>query len=303
MITVSATPPLTVELSVTRVEVTAGQTVQLWLRLTAERPLTVRGATVELSTRLTYLHKEGGLYAGRSIARARRTEVRATQEVPGPWPIQPGELITLPVAVQVPPDAPGTTHVPVVEITWWVTARVRVADFAPAEVSRSFVVLSRAADLLGVAFEPVTGNDRRCARVSIEDLPSRFLAPGCALSGTVAIRPLRRCAIRGVRLELAVRQKVHHGEWTGDDPTRNPAYQELEQDLVVAGSRLSGPTVLEPADPVRTPFRLILPEDLPAASLVTPNFTLSWLLRAVVDRRLRPDPYVEVPLHARTTRD
>ena len=26
-----------------------------------------------------------------------------------------------------------------------------------------------------------------------------------------------------------------------------------EQDLVVAGSRLSGPTVLEPADPVRTP--------------------------------------------------
>ena len=303
MISATATPPLTVELTVAKAEVVAGEPLSVWLRLSAQRPITVRGATVELSTKLTYFHKEGGLYGGRSLGRAKRTEVRAAQEVPGPWPIQPGEVVPLPVAVHVPADAPGTTHVSLVDLTWWVTARVHVADYAEATVSRSFVVTSRASDQLDVAQWAPVGDDRQRVRVQIEDLPSRSLAPGRPVSGTVLITPLRRCAIQGTRVELVVRQEVHHGEWIGEDPTRNPAYQEMERDGVVAGQRVGGPATLDPSEPVGLPFALVLPEDLPAASLHTANFTLTWLLRAVVDRRLRPNPYVEVPLHARTTRD
>jgi hypothetical protein len=300
---ISAIAPVDLGLTVEHAEVVAGWPLTLCVRLSAQRPLLVRGMTVELATRLTYYHKEGGLYAGRSLGRARRTEVRASQDVPGPWPIEPGEVVQLPVTIPIPADGPGTTHVPLVDLTWWATARARVANFAETKVSRSFVVLSSARDLAHVAAAAPAGSDRGCARVGMAGLSSRSLAPGCPLSGTIGITPLRRCPIRGTRLELVVRQQVHHGEWIGEDPSRNPADQQMDRDTVVMTRSIGGPVVLDPSVPIRMPFTLLLPDELPAASLDTPNFTLTWLLRAVVDRRLRPDPYVEVPLHVRTTRD
>ena len=303
MISVVATPPMSVTLSVAHVEVVAGQSLEVWVQLAAQQPLTVRGLVVELATRLTYQHKEVGFYGGRSVAHARRTEVQATQEVPGPWPVEASEVVRLPVTVPVPARAPGTTHVPLVELTWWVTVRVNVADFAETRVSRSFVVLSRAPELLDRASAPPVLDDRGCARVAIEELSSRSAAPGRPLSGTVAISPIRRCAIQATRVQLLVRQQIHHGEWVGQDPTRNPGYQEMERDLVVAQRQIGGSVQLEPGVPVRAPFTLLLPDDLPTASVQNSNFTLEWLLRAMLDRRLRSDPYVEVPLHGRTTRD
>jgi hypothetical protein len=97
-----------------------------------------------------------------------------------------------------------------------------------------------------------------------------------------------------------LRQQVHHGEWVGDDPSRNPAYQEHDKDTDVAVVRLADSLDLSSGVPIRLPFTLLVPPDLPAPSLDTPHFTLSWLLRATLDRPLRPNPFVEVELHGRT---
>jgi hypothetical protein len=40
---------------------------------------------------------------------------------------------------------------------------------------------------------------------------------------------------------------------------------------------------------------------LPAPTIRMPNFTLSWMLRGVVDRQLHRDPSVAVELQAVTT--
>jgi hypothetical protein len=47
---------------------------------------------------------------------------------------------------------------------------------------------------------------------------------------------------------------------------------------------------------LRLPFTLRVPLPLPAPSIDTPEFTLRWLLRAVLDRPLRRDPVATVEL-------
>lgn len=302
MITATSTPPVDVLVTVDRDELVEGEPLGVHVRLASQRPVVVRGGLVELSTRLTYYHKEGGLYAG-SMSRARRRQVHASRRIPGPWPLEPDEEVVVPVSVPVPQDGPGTTRASLVDISWWVTARMHVQEYAPMDVSRPIVVLSRARPLRAVATGPEAADDRRCVRLAFTDVSSRELRPGRPLTGTLLVTPLRPTPVRGVRVDLVLRQQVHHGEWIGDDPTRNPAYQGMERDTVIASGQLFGRTVLAPDAPLRLPFALSPPGTLPAASLDTPNFTLTWMLRAVADRPLRQDPHCELPLHGRTARD
>ena len=51
---------------------------------------------------------------------------------------------------------------------------------------------------------------------------------------------------------------------------------------------------------LRLPFTIRAPLTLPAPSLSAPEFTLRWLLRAVLDRPRRPDPTTTLELWAAT---
>jgi sporulation-control protein spo0M len=294
-----------VELSVAtdRVEVLAGAQIPVVVRCLAHRDVSVQSVEVALATKVTYLHKEAGLLGSRFTGTAKRTEVHAVHEVPGPWPLAAGESVALPVTLVVPADAPGTARSPLVGISWVVRVRLHAVGHAYAEVLRSFVVLSRAADRTVVADRPPVIADRRFAALAVEGLSSRYLLPGRPLSGSVAVTPKRPGSARSVQVALVLRQEVHHGEWVGDDPSRNPAFQENDKDTDVAVARLAEALELDPGTTMRLPFTLLVPDDLPAPSLDTPHFTLSWLLRATLDRPLRPNPFVEVELHGRTARD
>jgi len=57
---------------------------------------------------------------------------------------------------------------------------------------------------------------------------------------------------------------------------------------------------LEPGTVLRRPFTLGVPWPLQAPSISTPEFTVQWLLRAVLDRPLRPDPVTTLELFALT---
>ncbi|HET9646759.1 MAG TPA: hypothetical protein VFP34_00820 [Microlunatus sp.] len=55
-----------------------------------------------------------------------------------------------------------------------------------------------------------------------------------------------------------------------------------------------------PARLHRFPFSITVPRNcLPL--MQTPEFTLTWILRGVLDRTWRPDPTVEIDLEAVTT--
>lgn len=297
--------PVAIEVSADSVEMVEGAQVTLQVRCLAERDLIVRGGEVAVVARISYRHKEVGLLGGRFTAPVRRTEVHAEHVLPGPWPLAAHESVVIPVTMPLPRSGLGTARTPLVEITWAFRVRLHVEGYLAAEARRTFVLLTPAATQAEAVTQPAVAESRGCADLRIDALSTRWLAPGGALAGTLAITPTQSCPVRGVRLALVLRQQVHRGEWLAADPARNPAYQEDERDTEVVGVPLAGPLDLDPtapALPLRLPFRLVAPPDLPAPSLSTPNFTLTWLLRAALDRPLRPDPFVEVPLHGRTTR-
>lgn len=303
MILAAGAAPVEVGITVGAVEVAAGSGVAANVHIRATREVKVRAAEVALAARVTYRYRDGGLLGSSVLTPARRTDVHATHIVPGPWPIAAGESVVVPVTLTVPAHAPGTSHTPVVDITWVVRVRIQAEGYLDAEEARSFVVRSPAADRAHVATGDPVVEDRRRARVRIEELASRSVRPGRPVVGTLVVEPLRPVSARAVRAAVVLRQDVHHGEWVGDDPSRNPANQELSRDTVVSALTLAEGLVLVPGEPRRLPFTLLMPEDLPAPSLSTPNFTLSWLLRGWVDLPLRPDPFVELELHASTMRD
>ena len=82
---------------------------------------------------------------------------------------------------------------------------------------------------------------------------------------------------------------------------RDPSDQGTEAEMVVATAQLAGCLLLDPTQPLWLPFTVPVPPRLPAPSLQTPEFTLSWVVRGVLDRALRQDPYVDVELRGVTT--
>ena len=166
MILAETVAPVELAVATDRVEVVTGAQVPVVVRCLAQRDVSVRSVEVALATKVTFVHKEGGL-GSRYTGTAKRTEVHAVHEVPGPWPLAAGESVALPVTLVVPADGPGTARSPLVEISWVVRVRLHAVGHAYAEVVRSFVVLSRAADRVGVATSPPVAEDKRFARIKV----------------------------------------------------------------------------------------------------------------------------------------
>ncbi|MGB8020300.1 MAG: hypothetical protein WCF04_03650 [Candidatus Nanopelagicales bacterium] len=304
MVLLAATAaPVDIGIAVEPVDVVEGSVLGLEVRIESQRDLVVRGGEVALVTRVAYKHREGNVLGGSSTKVVRRTDVHAVHPVPGPWPLPTSDPVVLPVRIAVPATGPGTAHSELVDIAWAARVRLQVQGHLVAEASRTFVVRSRAASEAGRRHSEPVLSKRSPADLRIVDLSTRSLGPGSPVTGTLVIGALRPFPVRGVRLALVLRQQVHHGQWHVDDPTRNPANEDKDQDTELVVANLAGPLDLDPGTPMRIPFRLVAPLELPAPSLSTPHFRLGWLLRAVLDRPLRPDPFTEVDLHVRTTLD
>lgn len=303
MLLAARAAPVSIAVAAGSGDVVEGSVLPLEVRIEAQRDVVVRGGEVALVTRVAFKHREANLLGGSSPKVVRRTDVHAVHPVPGPWPLPAHEPVVLPVRLSVPATGPGTAHSPLVDIMWAARVRLQVEGHLDAEASQAFVVRSRAIGEEGSLHNQPVCSQRGCADLRISDLSTRSLVPGGSLTGTLEIAALRPFSVRGVRLALALRQRVHHGHWHVDDPTRNPANEENEESTEIVLTNLSGPLDLSAGLPTRIPLRLVAPPDLPAPSMSTPHFQLTWLLRAVLDRPLRPDPYVEVELHGRTTRD
>jgi hypothetical protein len=69
----------------------------------------------------------------------------------------------------------------------------------------------------------------------------------------------------------------------------------------VASVPLASHAAFGAGQPRHYEFTVPVPPRLQAPTMRTPNFSLTWMLRAVVDRQLRRDPCVAVELHAVTT--
>jgi hypothetical protein len=216
-------------------------------------------------------------------------------------PLVEGRPLVQPVALDIPSDGPGSVQTELVEIGWAVQARLHLAGSRDAQVTRPIVVLSRARDCASVADAPPVAEDQGCAVLGFEALSSRRLVPGVPLSGVLTVAPLRSFSARGIRLDLMLSEHVLHGPRLTDDPARNPAYEDKYADTAVVSLPLAEHIRLDASRPVWFGFTVPVPARLPAPTMRMANFTLSWMLRGVVDRQLHRDPSVAVELHAATT--
>jgi hypothetical protein len=278
-----------------------GSTIDATVRATAEGDVKAEGGRVELVRTMTYRYTAWSPYASPITVPARDTKVISQAHLPPAGHIVGGRPLIQPVALDIPPDGPGSVQAELVDISWAVHAHLDIAESRDAEVTRPILVRSQARDCAPVADAPPVPEEQGCAVLGFESLSSRRLAPGVPLSGVLTVAPLRSASARSIRLDLVLLEHVPHGPRLTDDPARNPAHEDKYAETVVATLPLAEHVRLDPSRPPRFEFTLPVPPQLQAPTMRMPNFTLSWMLRGVVDRQLHRDPCVAVELHAVTT--
>jgi hypothetical protein len=206
-----------------------GSTIDATVRATAEDDVMVEGGRVELVRAMAYRYTAWSPYASPFTVPAPDSKVISQAHLHPAGPLIAGQPFGRTVALDIPPDAPGSVQTELVDISWAVHARLRIANSRDAEVTKPIVVLSQARDAAPVA-----------------DVPP------------------------------------------------------VLEDQVVASLPLADHVGLEASRPLRLEFTLSVPPQPQAPRLRMPNFTLSWMLRGVVDRRLHRDPCVAVEVQAVT---
>jgi hypothetical protein len=250
----------------------------------AMRDVVLQGGEVRLTAALAYTYVTGGIFGATYSSVARHRIDAAVMALPGPTMLRAGREVEHQVLLGVPAEGLPTTDCELVTIEWSVQARVRFegsgwVDSAPVAIR----VLSEG--LAGRLALPRTEGP-----VYLDGVEPRRVRSGTVVTGEVVVGGRYVNGVRGVRVELVVDQVVPYGPMLGDDPSHSPYVAEKEAESVEARVRLlgSGTDLLVPAvggGDLRRPFRIQVPE-VRAPTLVTANFSVRWLVRAVVDRRV-----------------
>ncbi|MGZ4568204.1 MAG: hypothetical protein ACXVFZ_15520 [Blastococcus sp.] len=283
--------PPRAELTVTTAEgaVAAGQPLSVTVRFVADRPTEITGGEVELVRHGAVTHFERGWMGAGGTVSFRGVAVldRADLDVAGP--LVSGQHLSRQMTLRVPPGE-ATVDGYLVQQEYAVRARLRAVHARDVEGVSALRVLSTAADRGWVTQTAPVVDDAGFAAVGIEDLSTRQLRGGVPISGTVTVIPRQAGRARGVRVEVVLEEQV---------PARvaeRPVEEDRARTTVVATDALTDHLDLEPGRELRLPFTLRVPLPLPAPSISTPEFSLRWLLRAVVDRPRRPDPTTTLEL-------
>ncbi|MGY1781956.1 hypothetical protein [Geodermatophilus sp. SYSU D01036] len=284
-------PELTVSTAEATVE--AGQPLEVTVRLVADRPTEVSGGQVELVRSGAVAHAERGWMGAGATVSLRRSAVLDRADLAPTEPLVAGQPLVRRVTLAVPAGE-ATVDGYLVQQEYAVRARLHVPHGRDAEASTPVRITSRAADRSWVAGTAAVVEDADVADLGLEEVSSRRLSGGMPISGAVTVTPRRAGRARGVRVELVLAEHV---------PARLPE-MPLEEDraetTVVATVAVAGPLDLQPGAVLRLPFTIRSPLPLPAPSLSAPEFTLRWLLRAVLDRPRRPDVTTALELWAAT---
>jgi hypothetical protein len=207
-------------------------------------------------------------------------------------PLAAGQHRVRRIRLDLPPDE-ATVAGYLVQQDYAARGRIRLDGDHSAEDATAVRITSAADGRGGIFGTAPAIDDAGFALLGIEEVSSRRLFGGVPVTGVVTVTPRRTGSARGVRIELVLDEHV---------PARTEEQVEEDRDsqTVVAAESLAGDVDLEPGRQLRLPFTLRAPLPLPAPSISTPQFTLRWLLRAVLDRPLRLDPVTTVELWGAT---
>src|SRR4051812_12304706 len=273
-------PALQVEVSVAEETVAAGQPLGITVRLVADRPLENSGGEVELDrdAAVTHSRRQWSGAGGPVSARSSAVLARADLDLAGPLP--PGQHLIRRIPLTVP-SGEATIAGQLVQQEYTVRARIHAGSRRGEGVTGVRITAPGAGREGGTDAAPAV-DDAGFAVLGFAELSSRRLVGGVPVTGTVTVTPHQTGSARGARVELVL---AEHVPARADEPTE----EDREAATVVATVPVAEHLDLEPGRVLRWPFTLRVPLPLPAPSIRTPEFTLRWLLRAVLDRPRRPD--------------
>jgi hypothetical protein len=285
------TPSVQVEVSVAEETVVAGQPLEITVRLIVDGRLEISGAEVELDrdAAVTRSRRQWSGAGGPVSARGSAVLARADLDVAGP--LLPGKHLIRRTTLTVP-SGEATIAGQLVQQEYTVRARIHAVG-RRGEAATGVRITAPGAGREGVPDEVPAVEDAGFAVLGFEELSSRQLVAGVPVTGTVTVTPQQTGRARGARVELVL---AEHVPARADEPTE----EDREAATVVTAVPVTEHLDLEPGRVLRWPFSLRVPLPLPAPSISTPEFTLRWLLRAVLDRPLRPDPSTTVELWGTT---
>lgn len=264
--------------------VRTGAVVLATVRTRATRDVVLQGGEATLTCATSYRYTTGGIFGTSYASTARRREDLATQLLAGPTLLRAGQRTEDQVLLAVPPDGPPSVACDLVTIAWQARAFARYEGSGRAGADAVPVTV------LGAGTGADTGGgtvvDRgRFGSIAVEGLATRRVVPGASLAGRVAVRARRPDLVEGLWAALVLTQVVPHGPMLGDDPSRNPYLAEKEAEAVAVRESLGSPAEAGDGRLV-APFRLEVPRSLRAPTLVTSEFSLRWVLRVGVVRRV-----------------
>jgi hypothetical protein len=268
--------------------VAAGRTLEVMVAFVPDRPVDVTDGHVELirTTAVTHIGRNWTGAGSKVSLRSSSVISRADLGIVGP--LAPGQCFQRQLELAVPPGE-ATIAGRLVQQDYVARFRVRAGRDAGADaVVRVVSVTPVRAGAADAA--PVT-DDAGFAVLAIEAPAARQLTAGVPLIGAVTVAPLDAGTARGVRLELVLDEHV-------PARPREPLEEDCNATTVVAAVSLAENVGLLPGTMLRLPFTLPVPEWLPAPSVSTADFTLSWVLRAVLDRSMHRDPSTAIELCA-----
>ncbi len=191
--------------------------------------------------------------------------------------------------IWIEPDerwGPPTSAGPGASSLWLVRCEVTGPGGFPDPVEVPVVVL--APEVPMPAEPPVRqGGGTPVCTVSFYGLPRTSVPPGATLRGTVRLTAQDVLKARGVRIELARLTTVTSGR--GQTVIRRS----------VGEVAASGPLELRPRQPKDLAYAVEVPDDA-GPSIVSEDYRVEWLLRAVIDRPLRRDEVWEQTIAVHT---
>jgi hypothetical protein len=181
----------------------------------------------------------------------------------------------------IPDDAPASGEGKITKVRWKVVATLARHHARDIHGEARLTVLSRAG---GAVDAPETETRGDCELSFRLDRTS--FGPGETVVGVLVANPLQACEMNEVRIELVRHELV----------PREDGHQE---DVKEADAALDGDVSLSLGAPREWPFQLRLPEEV-VPCLSTRQTSVTWLLKGIGSRRMRPDYRVTEPLDVHT---
>lgn len=193
-----------------------------------------------------------------------------------------GHQSTHVVSFVIPPDAPPSAAGGITRIVWKAKATLDMPRARDVNAETDVTVIAPAAAFAGrVESAPeVRGGDEGAFSCT---LTRRIARPGERFEGVFTATPSADLQVQGVRVELVRLERTFAPE-SGGFQARHGRTAEHVADRM----ELAGPSTLAGSVTRDFPFELAVPPDA-APTFATGHAELRWVVRAVLDRRLRSD--------------